>query len=108
MILFVFIALPQFPSSPQRRTDGVFADDLPTLTRSGANWLFEYNRGDLSQPATTQTVEYTTDLITWTTVAIPTTSAGSVTITPGSPSNRVNVTIPSSGAKTFFRLKVTQ
>ena len=81
---------------------------LPTLTRSGANWLFEYNRGDLSQPATTQTVEYTTDLITWTTVAIPATSAGSVTITPGSPSNRVNVTIPSSGAKTFFRLKVTQ
>ena len=86
----------------------VSARTLPTLTKSGANWLFEYDRSDISQPITTQTVEYTTDLITWTIVAIPATSAGIVTITPGSPTDHITVTIPNSGVKTFFRLKVVQ
>ena len=82
---------------------------LPTLTPSGNNWLFEYNRSDLSlSPATTQVVEYGSDLAGWTMVTIPTTSAGIVTITPGSPSDHVTVTIPSPGTKGFVRLKVTQ
>ena len=75
---------------------------LPTLTRSGNNWLFEYNRSDLSlSPATTQVVEYGSDLAGWTTVTIPTTSAGIVTIAPGSPSDHVTVTIasPSQGLR---------
>ncbi len=82
---------------------------LPTLTPSGNNWLFEYNRSDLSlPPATTQVVEYGSELTGWTPVTIPATSAGIVTITPGSPSDHVTVTIPSPGAKGFVRLKVTQ
>ena len=82
---------------------------LPTLTPSGNNWLFEYNRSDLSlSPATTQVVEYGSDLAGWTMVTIPTTTAGIVTIAPGSPSDHVTVTIPSPGAKGFVRLKVTQ
>ena len=81
---------------------------LPKLTRSGNNWLFEYDRSDLSLPVTAQVVEYGSDLATWTTVAIPATSLGSVTITPGSPSDHVTVTIPSPGPKAFFRLKVTK
>ncbi len=82
---------------------------LPTLTPSGNNLLFEYNRSDLSlSPVTTQVVEYGSDLAGWTTVAIPTTSFDIVTITPGTPSDHVAVTIPISGSKTFVRLKVTK
>jgi autotransporter-associated beta strand protein len=82
---------------------------LPTLSKNGGNWVFEYNRSDLSLfPATTQVVEYGSDLAGWTTVPIPTTSAGSVTIVPGSPSDHVSVTVASQGTKCFFRLKVTQ
>ena len=81
---------------------------LPKLTRSGNNWLFEYDRSDLSLPVTAQVVEYGSDLATWTTVAIPATSLGSVTITPGSPSDHVTVTIPNPGAKIFVRLKATK
>ena len=81
---------------------------LPKLTRSGNNWLFEYDRSDLSLPVTAQVVEYGSDLTGWTTVAIPATTLGAVTITPGSPSDHVTVTIPSPGAKGFVRLKVTK
>ena len=82
---------------------------LPKVTPSGNNWLFEYDRSDLSlSPATTQVVEYGSDLAGWTPVTIPTTTAGIVTITPGSPSDHVTVTIASPGAKCFVRLKVTQ
>lgn len=82
---------------------------LPTLTRSGNDWIFEYNRSELSRsPATTQVVEYGNDLVDWTQIAIPTTSAGSVTITPGSPFDRVSVTNPILGPRTFVRLKVTK
>ena len=82
---------------------------LPNLTPSAGNWRFEYDRSDLSlPPATTQVVEYGSDLAGWTPVTIPATSAGSVTITPGSPSDHVTVTIPVLGAKVFVRLKVTK
>ena len=82
---------------------------LPMLTPNGTNWVFEYNRSDLSlPPATTQMVEYGSDLAGWTVVTIPTTTAGIVTITPGSPSDHVTVTIPVLGTKVFVRLKVTQ
>ena len=82
---------------------------LPTLTFSGGNWLFEYNRSTLSAPpATTQVVEYGSDLAGWTPVTIPTTSAGSVTITPGNPSDHVSVIIPVVGTKVFVRIRVTQ
>jgi autotransporter-associated beta strand protein len=81
---------------------------LPSLTASGANWTFQYDRSDLSlPPATTQMVEYGSDLIGWTQVPIPATSAGPVTITPGTPSDRVSVSVPKSGAKTYVRLRVT-
>ena len=82
---------------------------LPTLTSNGNNWLFEYNRSDLSiSPATTQVVEYGSDLAGWTMVTIPTTTAGIVTITGSGPSHHVTVTISSLVAKGFVRLKVTK
>jgi hypothetical protein len=81
---------------------------LPTLTQSGGNWIFEYDRSDVSLLGTTQVVEYGSEFGTWTPISIPATSSGSVTIIPGSPSDHVRVVVPASGAKMFMRLKVTQ
>ena len=82
---------------------------LPKLNPSGNNWLFEYDRSDISlPPATTQVVEYGSDLAGWTVVPIPTTTAGIVTITGSGPSHHVTVTISSLVAKGFVRLKVSK
>lgn len=81
---------------------------LPKLTRNGNTWIFKYDRNDLSLPVTTQVVEYGNNLTGWTAVSIPSTTAGSVTITPGSPADHVTVTIPALGTKVFVRLKVVQ
>jgi hypothetical protein len=81
---------------------------LPKLTRNGSNWIFEYDWSDLSLPVTAQVVEYGSDLTGWTAVAIPATTAGSVTITPGSPFDHVSVTLPNSGGNGFVRLKISQ
>ena len=82
---------------------------LPKLIKTGAVWTFEYDRSDISlSPATVQVVEYGNDLIGWTPITIPTTSAGSVAITPGSPADHVVVTLPNLGGKVMVRLKVTQ
>ena len=59
-------------------------------------------------PATTQIVEYGSSLTGWTAVNIPVTTAGLVTITPGSPSDHVKVTLPAGGNQQFVRLKVSQ
>ena len=82
---------------------------LPALTKSSGDWVFEYNRSDVSlPPATTQIVEYGSDLVGWTPVVIPANSLDTVVITEGSPADRVKVTIPNQGSKAFVRLKVTQ
>ena len=82
---------------------------LPTLAKSGVDWVFEYDRSDASMPpATTQIVEYGSNLTGWTAVPIPATTSGMVTITPGSPSDHVKVTLPAGGSQQFARLKVSQ
>jgi hypothetical protein len=81
---------------------------LPTFTNPGAAWVFEYNRSDAAQSSTTQVVEYGNNLSGWTPVTIPASSAVMVEITPGSPSDRVKVTIPYQGNQIFVRLKVSQ
>ena len=81
---------------------------LPTLAKSGGDWVFEYDRSDVSMPpATTQIVEYGSNLAGWTAVTIPATTAGIVTITNGSPSDHVKFTLLPSGNSTFARLKVS-
>ena len=80
---------------------------LPAIQQDGGQWTFEYDRNDDSlPPATTQVVEYGASLTGWTPVSIPATSSGAVTITPGSPSDHVKVTLPNPGTKLFVRLKV--
>lgn len=83
---------------------------LPTVSQpDGGAWLFEYERSNLSAPpATTQVVEYGSDLLGWTPVTIQLTSGGIVTITAGSPSDHVSVAIPNLGTTGFARLKVTE
>ena len=82
---------------------------LPALFKPGADWVFEYERSHLSLPPnTTQVVEYGGDLTGWTPIAIPATSAGTVTITPGSSSDLVRVVIEELGSSGFVRLKVTR
>jgi autotransporter-associated beta strand protein len=83
---------------------------LPRLEpSSGGVWTFEYDRSDRSlPPATIQVVEYGNDLTGWTPVVIPVASGGIVSIAPGSPADRVQVTLPAPGAGLFVRLKVTR
>ncbi len=82
---------------------------MPKFVSVGGAWVFEYDRSDMSMaPATTQIVEYGSNLMGWTPVTIPATSLGIVTITPGSPSDHVVVTLPGSGSSKFVRLKVSQ
>jgi hypothetical protein len=80
----------------------------PALSKQANSWVFEYNRSDAAQSFTIQVVEYGNDLTGWTPVAIPATSFGMVEIIQGSPSDKVKVTIPNSGMRTFVRLKVSQ
>lgn len=81
---------------------------LPKLAQAAGNWVFEYDRSGLSLEASTQVVEFGSDLTGWTPVDIPATSGRLVTITPGSPTTHVTVTIPATGVQIFFRLKVSQ
>ena len=82
---------------------------LPQLRDSpGGVRTFEYDRSKLSPPpATTQVVEYGSDLTGWTPVTIPATSSGIVEIIPGSPNDRVKVALPNFETHLFVRLKVT-
>jgi alpha-galactosidase len=78
------------------------------LEPSAGNWIFQFDRNRDSVPGVTQIVEYTTDFVGWTQVAIPPTSSGSVTITPGVETDQVSVMIPVSGSNGFARLVVSE
>ncbi len=80
----------------------------PKLTTVGGNLIYQYDRSHASQASITQVVQYGSDLSGWTAVTIPATSGGIVTITPGSTSDHVAVTIPGQGAKMLARLRVNQ
>ncbi|MCF7733780.1 MAG: hypothetical protein K9N23_18975, partial [Akkermansiaceae bacterium] len=99
LLEFVLGGNPLVPSSVIRPTVSLSSD---------GTWVFEYERSNRSAPpATAQVVEYGSDLVGWTPVAIPATSADPVTITPGIPSDHVSVALPDLGAMGFARLKVT-
>jgi hypothetical protein len=75
---------------------------------SAGSWIFQYDRNKDSVPGVTQIVEYTTDFVVWTQVAIPPTSLESVTITPGVETDQVSVVIPVSGSNGFARLVASE
>lgn len=81
----------------------------PTLAYNGEGWVFEYDRSDLSRPpGTMQVVEYSSDLVTWSAVTVPSISSGDVTITDRGTSDHVEVAIPSEGGGGFARLRVNR
>ena len=83
---------------------------LPASTITGGNLVFTYNRRVDSKSDTTQVVQYSSDLSTWTDITVTATSGGMVTVTPVDASNdTVTVTIPMGSApKIFARLKATK
>jgi hypothetical protein len=81
---------------------------LPVLTQAAGVWVFEYERSHAALSATTQVVEYGSGLSGWTAVPVPAVSNGDVTITPGTLSDHVKVTLPAQEAHGFVRLKVNQ
>ena len=84
-----------------------FTTALPAIQQVGGQWIFEYDRNDDSlPPGTIQVVQYGDDLSGWTDIIVPATSPGAVTITPGTPTDRVRVVIPNQGTKVFARLMV--
>ena len=89
---------------------GVDLSILPELSNTAGGWVFEYDRSNASRPtATTQVVEYGSDLTGWAPIEIPLTSnAGPVTITPGITSDHVKVMLPDLGEKVFARLRVSE
>jgi autotransporter-associated beta strand protein len=80
----------------------------PGLANTGGIWEFSFDRSTRSKSTTTLAVEYGSELTGWTPLVIPENSAGAVTITPGTSSDRVKVALPDSGTRLFVRLKVTQ
>ncbi len=99
LLEFVLGGNPSLPDS------GILPVGIPP---SEGDWFFEYDRNKQSTPGVTQIVQYTTDFVGWTDIAIPETSGGSVTVTPGTNADRVSVAIPVAGTSGFARLKVSQ
>lgn len=82
---------------------------LPRMEKRPQGWVFAYDRNDLARaPATTQVVEFSGDLKTWTAVTVPAVSDGNATVTPDGTSDHVEVFIPDMGQRMFGRLKVTR
>ncbi len=82
---------------------------LPKLTAAGGTWIFEYDRSDAARPPhTSQVVEYSSDLLTWTPIIIPVISGNGVTIVDNGPTDHVQVALPASGGPMFARLKAFQ
>lgn len=91
------------PANPGSNSTAI----LPTLTVSGGNMVFAYNRADAAAYLN-PTVEFNTGLSgSWTTAVDPGNST--ISVTDGSPSDTVTVTIPTSGnPRMFARLKVLE
>ena len=82
---------------------------LPTLKSVSGQWLFEYDRNRASlPPATTQVVQFSSDMKNWTDIPVTANNSGAVTVTLGSVSDHVAVVIPSINPQTFVRLKVAE
>lgn len=83
-------------------------DILPVLTPAGNKWTFK--RSDASEADVVLTVQWSTDLQNWTSIAVGATSAGSVAITEnGTSLDDVSVTLPgATGPRVYVRLKAVR
>lgn len=82
----------------------------PTCMVDGMNLIFTFTRSDLSEVDTTQSVEWSSDMIVWNEISIGAVTAGAVEVEErGADNDRVTVTIPTTNAldgRLFTRLKV--
>lgn len=80
----------------------------PVANKSGSNLIVTFTRNDVAVSAADVaiTLEYGSDLVGWTSVAVPATSGSvsgvSFSIADGSPNDTVTATIPTSSAAKFF------
>ena len=90
---------------------------LPDLVVTATDFEFTFNRRDDSlNPETTQTFQYSKDLVTWTDIIVPTSSgsvdAATFTITDNGVTDSVKVSIPKTeaapGTSLFGRLRVSK
>lgn len=97
---FVLDGNPLSASTSQQPSQSVTADAL----------VLSFKRRDDSEAGITQTVQYSTDLTTWTDIAIGASSAGAVKINEnGDAADDVSVSVPkSNNTSLFVRLKVEQ
>lgn len=81
---------------------------LPVLTPNGNKVTFK--RADASEDSVTLTIQWSTDLQTWTSIPVGATSAGSVAITEnGTSSDDITVTLPAPpNGRLYTRLKAVQ
>lgn len=83
----------------------------PSLDASGTNFVFSFNRRDDSEsPETTLVFQHSTDLTTWTDVAIGASTSGAVNVVEnGSSADTVTVTISKgTNNRIFGRLKAVR
>jgi hypothetical protein len=82
---------------------------MPVETLTAENLIFTFNRSDASEQEVALGFQSSSDLTTWTEVAIGATSAGSVVVVEnGAEPDTVTITLPRSneaGGKLFGRLK---
>ena len=83
---------------------------LPTVSASGSNFVFTFNRSDESESEVALTFQHGTNLTGWTNVSIPAATAGSVAVTENGVSpDTVVVTIPKgANTKLFGRLEAVK
>ncbi|MES2707959.1 MAG: autotransporter-associated beta strand repeat-containing protein [Verrucomicrobiota bacterium] len=81
---------------------------LPVLTPADNKWTFK--RSDASEADVVLTVQWSTDLQTWTGIAVGAASSGSVVITEnGASLDDVSVTLPATtGTRAYVRLKAVR
>lgn len=83
---------------------------LPTVSATGSNFVFTFNRSDESESEVTLLFQHGSNLTGWTDVAIPATSVGSVAVTEnGISPDTIVVTIPKdANTKLFGRLQAVK
>ncbi len=84
----------------------------PQVSTTATQLVFSYQRSINANADTTQAVEWSTNLSTWSSVAVGSASSGTVTVSSASSTaQNVSVSIPLSnavGGKLFARLRVTK
>jgi len=83
---------------------------LPMVSQNASSFLFSFSRNVASAADTTQVLQYSTNLISWTDVSLtpPTDAKVTLGVVDSAGIQAVTVTIPKQGAAMFGRLKVVQ